>query len=89
MPIDRLGRPLADPVEWLEAEEALEGAGIPYLADQYELRLDDGSWLKVRLTKVTPEAIVVKKDDWGAKAVGAPQRFFTLPFPMPPNQPTA
>lgn len=81
VPIDLLGRRRSDVVDWLTAEETLESAGIGYLADPYELQLDGGHWLRVRLTEVSPEAIKVKKDDWGA--IDAPQLNFTLPFPMP------
>lgn len=34
-PIDLLGRPVSPPVEWLEAEAALEGAGLSYLAEPW------------------------------------------------------
>lgn len=81
VPIDLLGRELTGPVDWLTAEETLERAGIGYLADLYELRLDDGSLLRVRLAEVSPTRIVAKQDDFGA--VGAPQLFYTLPFPLP------
>lgn len=81
IPIDLLGRELGPAADWLTAEETLETAGIGYLADPYELRQPDGSWLRVRLAEVSPGRILAKQDDSGA--VGAPQLFFTLPFPMP------
>jgi hypothetical protein len=81
VPIDLLGRELAGPVDWLTGEEMLEAAGIGYLADRYELRLDDGRWLQVRLTEVSTRHIVVKKDDFGA--IDAPQLVYTVPFPLP------
>ncbi|GAB3616198.1 hypothetical protein GCM10027416_07550 [Okibacterium endophyticum] len=77
--IDLLGRPLTDAVDWLTAEETLEATGIGYLADPYELRLDDGRWLRVRITEASPREIRVKKEDWGD--VGVPLREFTVPFP--------
>ncbi len=79
--IDLLGRERTDAVDWLAAEETLDELGIGYLADRYELRLDSGEWLQVRLTEVSAREIRVKKDDWGA--VDAPQLFYTLPFPLP------
>jgi hypothetical protein len=79
--VDLLGRRRTDVVDWLTAEETLDAAGMGYLAEAYELKLDDGRWLAVRLTEVSPEAIKVMKDDRGA--VDAPQLHFTLPFPMP------
>lgn len=81
VPVDLLGRELAGPVDWLTGEEMLERAGIGYLADRYELLLDDGRRLRVRLTEVSTQRIVVKKDDFGA--IDAPQLFYTLPFPLP------
>ena len=78
--IDLLGRRLSEPVDWLTAEETLDAHGIGYLAEPYELRLDDGRWLRVCITEVSPEAIRVKKDDWGA--IDAPHINYTLPFPM-------
>lgn len=81
VPIDLLGRELSRPVDWLEAEELLDRGGIGYLAERYELRQPDGSWLRVRLAEVSTDRIVAKKDDFGA--VGAPQLYYSLPFPAP------
>ena len=77
--IDLLGRPRTEVVDWLTAEEALESLGIGYLADPYELRLDSGEWLRVRITEISTDTINLKKDDWGA--LGAPQLNYSLPFP--------
>jgi hypothetical protein len=79
--IDLFGRERTGVVDWLAAEVTLDDLGIGYLADPYELRLDNGEWLRVRLTEVSAQEIRVKKDDWGA--VGAPQVFYTVPFPVP------
>jgi hypothetical protein len=79
--VDLLGRDASGELDWLAAEEALEALGIGYLADPYELRLDDGRWLRVRLTEVSTEGIRVKREDWGA--IDVPLLEFTLPFPMP------
>jgi len=79
--IDLLGRETSGVVDWLEAEKALDGLGIGYLADPYELRLDSGAWLRVRLVEVTARQITVKEDDGGA--VGGQQSFYTLPLPVP------
>ena len=46
--IDLLGRSRTEAVDWLTAEETLDTLGLTYLADPYELRLDDGSWLRQR-----------------------------------------
>ena len=77
--IDLLGRPRTEVVDWLTAEEALESLGIGYLADPYELQLDSGEWLRVRITEISTDTINLKKDDWGA--LGAPQLNYSLPFP--------
>ena len=79
--VDLLGRDRTDAVDWLVAEETLDGLGIGYLADPYELLLDDGRWLRVRITEVSTEAIRVKRDDWGA--IDIPLVEYTVSFPMP------
>jgi len=81
--IDLLGARRTAEVDWLTAEETLDARGLAYLADPFELRLDDGSWLRVRIAEVSPTGIRVKKDDWGA--VGAPQLFYAVDFPVDPG----
>ncbi|WP_235511487.1 hypothetical protein [Agromyces sp. Root81] len=78
--IDLLGRPVTEAVDWLNAEETLESTGIGYLAEVYELRLDDGTWLRVRITEVSSTAVRVKKDDFGA--IDAPVIEHEVPFPI-------
>ncbi|MFB2554288.1 hypothetical protein [Herbiconiux liangxiaofengii] len=78
--IDLLGRRRTDVVDWLTAEEALDELGLGYLADPHELRLDDGSWLRVRIAEVSPSWLRVKKDDWGDMT--ATQLYYTVPFPV-------
>lgn len=79
--VDLLGRSLTGSVEWLAAEETLESAGLGYLADPFELLTDDGRWLRVRITEVSPDTIRVKKDDGGA--IDVPLVEYLLPFPVP------
>ncbi|PRY69430.1 hypothetical protein B0I08_102103 [Glaciihabitans tibetensis] len=79
--VDLLGHEKTAVVDWLTAEETLDALGIGYLAEPYELRLDDGGWLRVRLVEVSAQQIRLKKDDWGA--IDAPQVFYTLPIPAP------
>jgi len=81
--IDLLGREISGVLDWLEAEETLEAAGIGYLADPYELLLEDGRWLRVRIVEVSPDGIRVKRDDWGA--IDIPLIEYTVAFPMPPE----
>ncbi|SMG29846.1 hypothetical protein [Agreia pratensis] len=82
--IDLLGRRRTEPVDWMVAEETLDELGLAYLADPHELRLDDGSWLRVRIAEVSPSAIRVKKDDWGDMT--ATQVYYSLPFPITEDQ---
>src|SRR5690554_335232 len=77
--VDLLGRERSGPVDWLTAEETLDALGIGYLADLYQLTLDDGRELRVRVAEVNPETVTVKKDDFGA--VGVPQIYFSVELP--------
>ena len=76
---DLLGRRISDELDWLDAEELLDSLGMGYLADPYELKLDSGQWLRVRLVEVSTDGIRLKKDDWGD--VTAPAVEYSLPFP--------
>lgn len=82
--IDLLGRRRTDAVEWMLAEQFLEELGLSYLADAYELRLDTGAWLRVRIAEVSPSGIRVKKEDWGDMT--APQHYFPVGFPVTEQQ---
>ena len=79
--VDLLGRDHTEVVDWFTAEETLDSLGIGYLADKYELRLENGQWLAVVIVEVLPGEIRVKKDDWGDMT--APQIYYSVPFPMP------
>jgi len=79
--VDVLGRQLTGPVEWLEAEEALEKHGLGWLSDLWQLDLPDGSRERVRIVEVTPDRVVVQTDDFGAVDVAVTRR--VLPFPAP------
>ncbi|MEO8093469.1 MAG: hypothetical protein ABI632_00920 [Pseudolysinimonas sp.] len=78
--IDLLGRDVTGVVEWIEAEHLLDELGIAYLAEPYELLLDSGTWLRVRVTELSAREIRVKKEDWGDMNV--PQVYFTIAFPV-------
>ena len=78
--IDLLGRERTGVVDWATGEQTLDDLGIGYLADPYELRLDSGGWLRVRLAEVATDRIRVKRDDWGD--MSAPQVMFTVAFPV-------
>ena len=77
--VDLLGRELTDAVDWLTAEETLDATGIGYLADPFELLVDD-RWIRVRLTEVSADGFRLKSEDWGA--IDAPSREYALPFPV-------
>jgi hypothetical protein len=79
--VDLLGRERTGELDWLAAEETLDALGIGYLADPFELRLDDGRWLRVRLTEVSTEGIRVKREDWGA--IDIPLVEYEVEFPLP------
>lgn len=77
--VDLLGRDISGELDWLAAEELLDATGIGYLADPFELRLDDGSWMRVRITEVSGETVRVKRDDFGDITV--PLREWEVAFP--------
>jgi hypothetical protein len=79
--IDLLGREISGALDWLAAEELLDDLGIGYLADPYELMLQNGTWIRVRLLEVSADRIRLKKDDWGDMSV--PQVEFVVEFPIP------
>ena len=79
--VDLLGRDHTSVVDWFTAEETLDALGMGYLADKYELQLDNGQWLAVVIVEVHPDEIRVKKDDWGDMT--APQIYYSVPFPIP------
>lgn len=86
VPIDLLGRAVADATEWLDAERMLEEAGLGYLAEPWMLDGATGpggadAAVRVRFVEVTPERIVVKSEDFGA--IDAPGRQWVLPWPLP------
>lgn len=82
--IDLLGRRRTGVVDWIRAEETLDELGLGYLADPHELRLDDGSWLRVRIAEVSSAEIRVKKEDWGD--MNATQIYYAVAFPITEDQ---
>ena len=81
--IDLLGRNRTEAVDWLTAEETLDALGLTYLADPHELRLIDGSWLKVRIAELSPRGIRLQKDAWGNTS--ATELYYSTPFPVDHN----
>jgi hypothetical protein len=89
--VDMLGREASGPIEWLDAEKALEQRGLSWLAEIW--MLDGGPtgeaaepW-RVRLVEVTPGSVgepgrvVVQTDDFGA--IDVPVTRVSLPWPAP------
>lgn len=86
--VDLLGREASGPVEWLDAEDALESTGLAWLAEVWMLETDDGA-LRVRIAEVSPPAapdtrgrVLVHTDDFGA--IDVPFTRIELPWPAPP-----
>jgi len=82
--VDRLGRDVTGPVDWLEAEAALEELGLHWLGDLWQLTREDGSVRRVRLVEVGPHGVVAKDDDMNAVGEGVVATY-ELPFPAPPS----
>jgi hypothetical protein len=82
--VDLLGRQRTEtPVDWPDAEEALETLGIGYLANRYSLRLTDRE-RRVRVGEVNAGGVALVAGDFGsASADGANLETFELPFPAP------
>lgn len=87
VPVDLFGRAVSRPLDWLDAEAALEERGIRFLADVWMLERDGATPLRVRIVEVTPDRagvpgrVVVQTDDFGA--IDAPVTRFELPWPAP------
>jgi hypothetical protein len=79
--VDRLGRDLTAPVDWLTAEEALEARGLAWLSDLWQLELPDGTVERVRFVEVREDRVVVATDHLGAVVPGLGTHM--LPFPAP------
>lgn len=79
--VDLLGRDVSGPLDWLDAEAALEDHGIAWLADVWMLEGEAHGAIRVRMVEVTPERVVVKVDDYGD--VSRHSRQVALPWPAP------
>lgn len=85
--VDVLGRAASGPVDWLDAEDALEARGLSWLAEIWMLEHDGSAPLRVKLVEVTPGGagekgrVVVQTDDFGA--IDVPVQRYELPWPAP------
>lgn len=86
--VDVLGRTASEPTDWLDAEAALEGRGLAWLADVWMLDGQEARPLRVRIVEVTPDKdrvagrIVVKEDDFG-DVTRPPTERYELAWPIP------
>lgn len=86
--VDVLGRAVTEPMEWLDAEAALDAHGISWLADPWMLEGEAELPLRVRILEVTPEGegtagrVIVKVDDFGDVTRPLTQQF-VLAWPVP------
>jgi len=85
--ISLFGAEITGPLDWMDAEEALERHGLSWLADVWEL-VRDGRSIRVRIVEVSPGEsderpgrVRVKTDDFGA--IDMPYEVFDLPWPPP------
>ncbi|MDR1833253.1 MAG: hypothetical protein LBQ92_01170 [Propionibacteriaceae bacterium] len=79
-PVSLLGRELSGPVDWADAEQALEDVGLGYLSGVWLLDTDEGT-IRVRIAEVSGERIRVITDNFGA--IDVPFEEITLGFPAP------
>lgn len=85
--VDLLGREAGAAGDWLDAEEALEAAGLAWLAEVWMLETGEGA-IRVRIAEVAPPLapgetgrVVVHTDDYGA--IDVPFTRIELPWPAP------
>jgi hypothetical protein len=87
IPVDLLGRDASDrPLDLDAAESALDGLGLGFLAERWELEHDTGRVDAVRIVEASPDRIVVALDDYGSASAVIPGREpvrWTLPWPAP------
>ncbi|MBD5788332.1 hypothetical protein IF650_19400 [Cellulosimicrobium terreum] len=79
--VDLLGHELTGPVDWLAAEDALDATSLAWLAEVWMLEREGADPLRVRLVEVTPDAVVVQTDDFGAVDVPVERYVFSWPPP--------
>jgi hypothetical protein len=79
-PVTLFGYPLAGPLAVRDAERILTDVGLSYLADRWQLRLDDGRWIRVEIVEVSPDEVVVQKATRGN--IDAVSHRFSLPVPV-------
>lgn len=84
--VSLFGADVSGPLDWVEAEEALEAVGLSWLAEPWMLERPGTDPLRVRVVDVSPASpegdpgrVVVKTDDFGA--IDVPYELLELPWP--------
>ncbi|MER7797224.1 hypothetical protein [Microbacterium sp. NPDC096154] len=85
--VSLFGADVSGPLEWVEAEEALEAHGLAWLAEPWMLHRDRDA-IRVRVVEVSPASpagdpgrVVVKTEDYGA--IDVPHELIELGWPPP------
>jgi hypothetical protein len=86
IPVDLLGRDIAEPLDLDDAESRLDALGLSHLAERWSLDRGAGTVEPVRIVEVSTERVVVTPDDFGSASAVIPGRnpqYWTLPWPAP------
>jgi hypothetical protein len=73
--MDLLGRPMGEPLEWLEVEALLDEHSIAWLDGSWSLVLPDGGTVRARIAELSSARVVLVEDRLGAIDGAAPARF--------------
>ena len=65
LPVTVFGYPLSEATDIDSARAVLESTGLSSLADPWQLRLDDGQSIRVRIREASADRLVVVPDDFG------------------------
>jgi hypothetical protein len=84
--VSLFGEDVSGPLEWVDAEEALEAVGLAWLAEPWMLEREGREPVRVRIVDVSPATadaregrVVVKTEDYGA--IDVPYETIELPWP--------
>lgn len=73
------GSSLADPAERVDAERVLDTSGLSYLADRWQLQVDEGQRIEVEIVEASPEQVVVKNVDFSSGLAHGHRIALTVP----------
>lgn len=60
------GTPLAQPSDRADAEDVLDTRGLGYLAERWQLQVDDQTQILVEINEASPERVVVHNVDFSS-----------------------